>query len=157
MFRFRSPARQRTLVIMAMLCVSLWSFGALDATSARYVTARTGRVEARVASFLVEAGTPELRSTDATLDCNTANDSVVYAFTVRNRSEVDVIYAVSAEGVSDSVLLTVSPASGELAANSGTQEVTLAFTARDPSDRTQALTAGNVMITVTALQKGGSQ
>ena len=140
---------------MLALCLSAWAAALVEVTNARYVTRKSGSVSVRTASFLVETGEPVLRSADGIINCNTDGDKVVYAFPVRNRSEVAVEYRVTAEGVSDSVLLEIGGAEGTLGANGSEAEVTLSFSSKNPLDRAQSLSAGDVVVTVTALQKGG--
>ena len=154
MFRFRSPRRRKILLVLLAICLSAWAMALVEATNARYVTRKSGSVSVRVASFLVETGEPVLRSADGIIDCNTDGDRVVYAFPVRNRSEVAVDYLVTAEGVADSIFLEIGNAEGTLEANGSEAEVTLTFSSKNPLDRHQSTSVGNAVITVTALQKG---
>ena len=154
MFRFRSPRKRKILLVLLAICLSAWAVALVEATNARYVTRKAGSVSVRVASFLVETGEPVLQSADGIIDCNADGDRVIFSFPVRNRSEVAVNYAVSAEGVPDSILLEIGNEAGTLAANGSEAEVTLAFSSRDPLDRRQITSIGGAVITVTALQKG---
>lgn len=141
-------------MVLSAVCLSLWAAALVEATNARYVTRTAGSVSVRVASFLVETGEPVLSSADGIIDCNLDDDCVTYAFAIRNRSEVVVDYQVHAEGAADSVNVSIGNASGSLLSNGGETVVTLSFSAKDPTDRTQSLSVGNVTVTVTAVQKG---
>ena len=153
MFHFRSPFRRRILLVLLTLCLSTWAAALVEATNARYVTRTSGSV--RVASFLVETGEPVLQSADGIIDCNVPEDRVDFSLSIRNRSEVVVEYQVRIEGLPDPIAAEILNGNGILSANGGETAVTLSLFAKDPADRNVDLSAGNMIVYVTAAQKGG--
>ncbi len=96
---------------------------------ARYRSGGAGSDSARTAGFLVEAGTPELKSGDAVLDLNDPDDCVVYEIEIVNRSETDVDYEAVVTGLREWVQAEVSNGRGSLTANGGSVRITVTLRA----------------------------
>lgn len=138
----------------------LLTFGALSrmpVANAAYRTAAAAKTAARVASFDTEVGDPILLSADEVLDCNDAEDRVVYRIPVINRSEVPVRIRLEVSGYGDNVDCRVAYEGEVLPALGGIGAAEITFTVKDRTRKDQQTALPEVKVRALTEQAEGGE
>ena len=143
--------------VLLSIAVSYAAFTAIETTAARYRTGSAGETAVRVAKMRLDVTDPVLKSPDEILDCNLDSDAIIYEMEVRNRSEVDMDFQVSTSGQGENITVNIVPETGELAANSGSETVTVTLSVTDPEKRVQQEEIDSFSIIVSGAQKGETE
>lgn len=147
-------------VATAFMTFTILSFGALSRVSLTNASYRTGAeagTTARVAAFHTEVGDPVLCSPDATLDCNDADDAVIYKIPVTNHSEVAVTIRAVVSGCGDNVACEVSYDKSVIPPLGGTGTAEIRFTIKDLLRKDQSILLSDVKAEILVEQAEGGE
>jgi len=113
-----------------------------------YKTNHVGSTQVRTAFFSCTLSSMTRISADSVINCNLSNDVVQYSFVIKNQSEVDVSFAISAKNVPSEVQVGFSETNGTLFMNGGEKTIILTVGIPDPDDPPDEDVLSNIMVEV---------